>query len=184
MAPNKFCTPEDLKHPVAIAVLPLREDAIKSANKYAKDMVALVRRELKAAGNDLNVAAPYRGGLSELRRYNLFSGLTKWRKGSISAGEPCLVDVKPELVRRFLKQAEERAANQYDTFVKKLVDKIGPAKSAKLEGNHIWGYSYLTVTKSKGTSEIWHTKQITNVSKLGLYFPQWPSRKVKKKGLL
>lgn len=179
--PNKYCSQAELQHPVAVAVLPLRADAIKFARKYARLQVAEVRRELAKVGNDLKKAAPWSGGMDGYERYSLFTRLTKWRKSSITGHEPCLVDVKTALVSRFLRDAGEAAADQYDRFVKKMIDKVGPAKKAVLEGNHVWGYSYLTVTKRDGAIEIWHTRQITNVSKLGLHFPQWPSRKVKNK---
>ena len=86
--------------------------------------------------------------------------------------------VSSKKVAKFIVDAQNEAARQYDLFVAKLVLKIGKAESATLEGNHVWDHSTLTVVKA-GNTERWNTKQIWNVSKLGKDFPQWPTRKLK-----
>jgi len=184
-------TPMDkyLSHPVALAVEPLRADAIKSAEDKANATVEYVRKALAEAGNDINAVAPYPPGTNYgsrenyhrmLAKYRLFSSLAKWRKSTYNPFDgPCLADVAPEAVARMIKNYREAAVAQYDMFIAKLVNKIGPATSATLSGNHIWGWSFLTVTLPSGETQVWKTMQISNVSKLGKYFPQWPSRKVK-----
>lgn len=173
---------------IAMAVLPLREDAITSAEKYATDTVENVRKNLAAVNWDMDKVAPYPARnllhyeeIIARHKHNLYSGLVTWREGSRSfnSKEPLYVDMKPEYCERFIKRRMEEAAEQYDLFVMKLEKKIGEVESAKLEGNHVWGYSFLKVVKPDGTQETWKTQQIGNVSKLGNHFPQWPSRKVK-----
>jgi hypothetical protein len=177
----------DAKHPVALAIEPLRVEAVDRAEKNARETVERVRKQLSEAGNDLNVAAPYpdrevrrHERESALRRYYLFGSLTTWRKGGRSGGEPILADVVDEKVEEFVRKAKIAAADQYDLFVVKLCQKIGDCESATIEGSHVWGHSFLTVEKKSGR-EIWKTQQIINTSKLGTAFNQWPSRIVKSK---
>jgi len=85
-----------------------------------------------------------------------------------------------EKIAEFVSKAVEAAGAQYTAFIAKLEDKVGAHTAATLEGSHVWGYSFLTVTKADGAVEVWKTQQITNVSVHGLLFNQWPSRKVKK----
>jgi hypothetical protein len=180
------------KHPVARAVEPLREAAVERAAEYAREQVAAVRKELKAAGNDLNVCAPYprSGSLSRNdwlhahRKYTLFGALCKWRKSTISMNEPRLADVDPELVKRFIDEAKKDAAWEYDAFIVKLCRKVneyGPCKRAKVadDNTNVWGRSYLYVTLATGEEQAWLTQQIINVSKLGRPFNQWPTRLMK-----
>ncbi len=176
----------DIANPIAAAVLPLRDEAMTRAEQYAREIVASVREQLKAAGNDLNVAAPYPHSrmsrneyMAKMHKYQLFSTLTKWREGSHRHHEPCFVDVDSNYVARFVKEAREDAAAQYDLFIMKLIAKIGDVETASLNGNHVWSYSFLTVSKARSVIEIWKTQQIMNVSKLGKVFAQWPTRKVK-----
>lgn len=117
--------------------------------------------------------------MRQLGVYNLFASLTRWRSGSVGMNDPMMADVVPEKVEKFVKEAEEDAAKEYDLFVAKLEEKIGACVSAELAGNHVWSHSILTVTKQDGTGERWKTQMILNVSKYGKVFNQFPTRKVK-----
>ena len=171
--------------PIAIAVMPLKADAMTKAEQYAQSVVARVTTELAAVGGDIGKAAPTMRSfnasrvayLASQRRYALFHTLCRVRAHTV--GTPAIADVDPECVTRFIQQHREIAAAQYDAFVTKLEAKIGPTLKAKLEGNHVWGYSLLRVQTQAGELQTWKTQQITNVSKLGNYFPQWPSRQVR-----
>jgi hypothetical protein len=174
------------KHPVALAVEPTRQKAVDAAAAEAKKIVAKVREELKASGFDLLVCAPYPNSgmgratyMTAQAKYQLFSSLTKWRKGTYSPREPHLADVTPELVAKFIAKAKERAAIDFDAFIVKLVQKIGACKKAELTGDFVWSYSFLAVDKVGGVREVWKTQQIINVSKLGRLFNQWPTRLMK-----
>ena len=176
----------DATHLVAIAVLPLRVEAVKRAKIEALKIIAEVTAELEQAGNDLNIAAPYPStqALSDFKwheahnKYKLFSGLCEWRQSSYRMHEPHYADVSQERIAKFIRYAEEDAAAQYDSFIKKLITKIGNVKTAILRGDHVWSYSILNVELPDGTVQSWKTQQIVNVSKLGKLFNQWPSRKV------
>jgi hypothetical protein len=175
-------------NPIEAVVLPLKAEAMDKAEQFARDTIAGVRKLLLAASNDLRVAAPYPDSLRmnriaymvALGQYQLFQQLTTWRKSSISHHEPCFADVDDKKCEVYIKEARENAAFQYDAFVAKLNKKIGEALTARLEGNHVWGYSFLFVTTGHG-SECWKTQQIINCSKLGKIFNQFPTRKVKEK---
>lgn len=173
---------------IAMAVLPLREDAISSAEKHAKNTIENVRKNLAGVDWDMDKVAPYPAHnlnhyeqITARYRYNLYSSLITWREGSRSfnSKEPKYVDMNPQSCKRFITRAMETAAEQYDLFVMKLEKKIGEVSEARLEGNHVWSHSFLKIVKPDGTQETWKTQQIENVSKLGNYFPQWPSRKMK-----
>lgn len=175
-------------NPIETVVAPLKSEAMDRAEQYAKEVVATVRKELKAAGNDLHICAPYPDHkvifgrfefINAARKYDLFQKLCTWRRSGIPAFEPCLADVDSNHVAKFIKDARKDAALQYDLFVEKLCTKIGAVTKAELAGNHVWSFSFLTVTKANGSKEVWKTQQIMNVSKLGKVFAQWPTRKVR-----
>ena len=111
--------------------------------------------------------------------YKLFRSLTTWRKSSISMHEPEMADMDAAKAEEFVKEAKEDAAYQYEQYVAKLNKKIGPTKSATLEGNHVWGYSFLRVVTASGEKQTWKTQTIINQSKLGKVFNQFPTRKIK-----
>lgn len=175
--------------PIEAAVAPLKSEAIDRAEKDARETVEKCRQELEAAGGNLSQVAPYPNyqklGYGTMAyaladyRYRLFSAITKWRKASYSSREDHYGDINPAMVEKFVARRKAEAGEQYDAFVAKLISKIGNAKTAEIAGTHVWGFSILTVTKLDGTVERWKTQQIVNVSKLGKYFNQWPTRKVK-----
>ncbi len=174
------------RHPVGAAIFPLKVEAIEAATKAANEAIEKVRAALEAAGWNLDLVAPYPkswGAAPDaykraLARHNHFANITRSVSGSRRSGEPDIRVMDEKLCARRVRQWEEAAAFQYDTFICKLVSKIGQCDTAKLTGSHVWGFSVLTVTKG-AVVELWKTQQIVNVSKLGLYFPQWPTRLLK-----
>lgn len=173
-------------NPIEAAVLPLKRDAEDRAEQYAKQTIESVRKELEANANDIHIVAPYpdskQAGLAwhaAHAKYQMVSGITVWRPDqTVRLHGPCYVDLDAKLCAKFVQEAREDAADQYDKFVQKLNKKIGPAKTARLEGNHVWNYSHLFVETASG-AEIWKTQMIINQSKLGKVFNQFPTRKVK-----
>jgi hypothetical protein len=99
---------------------------------------------------------------------------------SIWNDKPQFVTINNEGIERIVSAARTDASAQYIAFVAKLIKKIGDdVVDANLSGSHVWGYSYLTITRASGSKECWKTQQILNVSVLGTVFNQWPTRKVK-----
>lgn len=179
-------TPEITNHPVAKAVEPIRKDAIERAEKLALKRLAEVEESLKKCGWDCNQAAPFPYDLPagsiprELAadKYHFYTQVTKVISSTGKRGAPVIVQLSKEGCERFVWLQKEKAASRYDSFVAKLVNKIGACDDATLDGNHVWGFSILTVHKGKDV-EKWKTQEIVNRSVYGLYFNQWPSRKVK-----
>jgi len=185
---------EALKDPnnlIAVAVMPQKKKAQDRAEQFAKERVAFVKSELEKNGWDINAAAPRPRSMgmgrvqymaAAAKRY-MFASVVKSRVSYLSMNAPDFVDMNKERIAKFIADARKSAAEEYDMFVMKLNGKIGAVKSAKLEGDHVWGFSFLTVQpKDKGRKEeIWKTQMILNVSKLGKAFNQFPTRKVNKK---
>lgn len=178
-----------MTHPVATAVEPLKADAMQSARARAEEQIARVLVALAEVNWDAEKVAPYPRSstmsrndyLAAKRKYYLFRQLTGNANphGSRHMHDPDLVKRDPAREARFIQEAQELAATQYELFVAKLINKIGECTAAALQGNHVWSHSILLITKADGSTERWKTQQIWNVSKLGLHYPQWPSRKVK-----
>lgn len=170
---------------IEAVVMPLKIDAMERAEKYAREAITEARKELSAADNDIHKVAPYPSGASanfhgQLAKYRFFTAITKWRDNQrVGLNTPCFVDVDSNYVAKYVKEAREDAAFQYEAFVAKLNKKIGPAKTARLDGNHVWSHSFLHVVTESGDAQIWKTQTIMNQSKLGKIFPQFPTRKVK-----
>lgn len=169
------------------AVMPLKKDAIKRAEQESLKIIEKVRKALEEAGNDLQIVAPYpdsmRMGRNEFMavqsKYKIYRYLTQNRGCTRRPKEPEYADMCQEYIDRFIEESKETAAFQYDTFVVKLIGKIGDVTKADLDGNHVWGYSFLNVVLPSGENQKWKTQQIVNISKLGRLFNQWPTRKVK-----
>lgn len=177
------------KEPVGAAVHPVKANAIEAAEVEARKVVAKVAAELEGADWNVDAVAPYPRALHETResyrrkeaKYRLFHSITRSTcKGSRRPGEPNTVEIALDRVETFVNETREQAALDYDAFIVKLVAKIGAgAVDAKLDGNHVWGHSILTVTKEDGTTERWFTQQITNYSVYGRPYAQWPTRRKK-----
>jgi hypothetical protein len=176
--------------PVGRALHAGKAEAVKAAGERAQKTVDRVREALAEHGWDVNAAAPYPWSLhgyeadAAREKANLYGRLTKDdpAKGYQSRGmgnPPHFVVMDPKGVANYISWREREAATYYDAFIVKMVAKVGEVRDASIEGSHVWSFSILTVTLADGTIERWKTQEITNYSKLGLAFPQWPSRKLK-----
>jgi hypothetical protein len=176
-------------HPVYNAVMPLKREAMEFAEKNARERVAKMLAKLEAAGWDAQIVAPFPNSLRTTReqyragtaKYYAYRSIVRHAQATRRMNDPEIVVASAERIAKFVSDAMEFAAYQYDSFVFKLVGKIGDCDTATLDGSHVWGESFLTVAKGE-TVELWKTQQIYNCSKLGKWFPQWPSRKVKGRG--
>lgn len=98
-----------MKNPIEAAVAPLKISAVNAAEVYANNVVARVRKDLEAAGNDMDKCAPYPSSLKMSRfeymqaqsKYQLFAAVTKGRQVSRSMNEPNLRDMCPERIAHF-----------------------------------------------------------------------------------
>jgi hypothetical protein len=167
------------------AVAPLKNDAIKRAEEKGQAMIARHLENLEKAGWDLNVAAPWPHTRMDRKSYKEKMALHDMIRRLTSSNNPIRGINDPDIRIRnrqaeqcLLDQIKQHAAFDYEKFVAKLIKKIGDVDAATLTGNHVWGYSLLTVQKGDQT-EHWRTQQIINVSVLGKVFNQWPTRKVK-----
>lgn len=177
--------------PIGRAVFPLKVEAVKRGAEQARTVVASVAADLEKHGWDIQQAAPYpssRGGIGKAaydqarRKYDLYGSVVEDDKAANNmhrVNSPRIVKMSEKRIERFIENAEAASAGQYDAFVMKMNIKVGECLTATLNGNHVWGYSFLTVEKADGTSERWKTQQIVNYSVYGLPYNQWPSRKVK-----
>lgn len=167
------------KHPITVCLEPLKTEAVARAEKEAIAFIERVKVAVAAAGYDLRVYAPNAAhDIGMYLKRLTAERLTEWTQSTYRHNEPMLVRFVPEKIAKFVKDAKEDAAVAYDLFVMKMVTKCGTVDAAEIEGNHVWGYSILTVTKGDAV-ERWKTQQIVNVSKHGLLFNQWPSRKIR-----
>lgn len=173
--------------PVGAAVAPLKDQAMQSAKEEVEAYIQRISAALKKAGNDLDVAAPYPDHKKisveeyhkQMNRYSTFRKLTQSREAYRKREEPNLADMCPDKVLAFTEETMALAAREYEDFVWKLSDKIGPCETATLEGNYVWSFSVLHIVKAGGVKEKWKTQRILNFSKYGLPFNQYPSRKIK-----
>lgn len=174
-----------MKNAVGLAVIPLRNDAQERALVEANKVIEKVRVGLHLReGKRLPYPQSFKMGRNEWfaakAQYDIESRLIeKDGDARVAMGEVQLWKMSAKGIERFIKLAMEDAAARYDAFVAKLVAKVGPVETAVLQGNHVWGHSVLIVTDADGNTTKWKTQQIVNVSKLGLLFHQWPSRKMK-----
>lgn len=172
--------------PIETAVAPMKKDAMERAEKEARAVIARVRDALDAHGWNIRSAAPYPDSFRMSSRdyhiakgkRNLYSMLTTTAEQYAYGAKADIVKLCPVKVERYIQLERDAAAGAYDLFVMKLNRKVGAHVAASIRGNHVWGHSILTVTTPTGVQR-WKTQQIVNVSKLGLLFNQWPSRKIK-----
>jgi hypothetical protein len=183
----------DAAHPVAVAVEPLRNDAMKAARDSMTAYLDKLSAKLAECGMDREIAAPFpkSGRMSRndyliaKARYDIVRQISKAApspSGFYHSHRPGTPDVgvfDDVGFARLVHRAGEEASFSYTMFICKLIKKIGDCASATLDGSHVWGYSVLTATLADGTVQRWKTQQILNVSVLGKLFNQWPSRIVK-----
>jgi hypothetical protein len=174
--------------PVGLALHPQKAEAVAYAREDAQKVIDRVYKELRAANFDVDVAAPYPNSRTDGQsvfkqkraKYGLFRALTeKATDGYRLRGEPNLVTLSNDGCSRFIEQSAQDAALQYDSFICKLVSKVGEVTGASIIGDHVWGWSILTVTKADGSEQKWKTQQIRNYSVYGTPYLQWPTRIIK-----
>jgi hypothetical protein len=170
--------------PVGRALMPQKVDAVRSAAEDAQRVIDRVMADLEKHGWDINAAAPrpstwaanYKAASA---KRGLYSRLSESLDNRYRTSGPDIVKADPKGHLRFISDAEQDAALQYDAFICKMVGKVGEVTDATIEGEHVWGHSILTVTLPSGEVQRWKTQQIVNYSVYGTPYLQWPSRIVK-----
>lgn len=172
--------------PIEQAVAPLKDAAVDRARTEATKLIERLLKKLAENGWDLNLVAPVPRSSLSRQDYirarstrDLYQSITTHTQTSRRPSEPDIRARSADAESRFIQESVKDAAFQYDLFVAKLVKKIGAVQSARLQGDHVWGHSILTVVLDKGEVQRWKTQQIVNVSSLGKLFNQWPTRKVR-----
>lgn len=199
MTPKKATKVRDMyaqyrAHPVAVAIDPLRVDAMDYVEKMFRERVAAFAKRVETETNERDVLCPspderkYWNKLSNAKYHQMLADrafmhsitriLPKVKQYDYKEPQRCEID--PEAVEKAVRDEREMASLQYDMFIVKLIGKIGDCLTAEIDGNHVWGLSRLTVHKVGDVKEIWKTQQIYNRSSLGKWFPQWPSRQINK----
>lgn len=176
---------EITKSGIALAVEPLRAEAVERAVNFAKETIAKMTANLEAAEWDLNVVAPYPNSgvgrptyMSMNAKRNMYRILFEMNPTNGNRpSDPIFMLRDEESEARFVKMAAESASLEFDAYVAKLVAKVGEHSTARVTGS-LWNYSILTVETPEGEQR-WKTQQILNVSKLNKVFNQYPTRKIK-----
>jgi hypothetical protein len=167
------------------AVAPLKAEAIEKAAEFALAHFNRVMQKMTESDWDLNVYAPrlhyydYQYKSRQREREFVTTLFDYDYERNMHSDKHQFFKFSTERRDRFIQDARDGAAAQYDAFVEKLIVKVGEVDSAVLHGNHVWGYSILEVRKGE-VVERWKTQQIVNFSKYNKVFNQWPTRKVKK----
>ncbi len=176
-----------------------------AAYKYRLDQL---KKTLDAANGDINKTHPYpsssqsrKSYVQAKNEYSFAHAVTEepplgkapydeWvsygggekfltRRQSYMVGAPRYVQMKQSAYDSSEKNAIRDANVEVDSYICKLVGKIGKEKdicSVAYEGR-LWFGSLLTVDCAD-EKQVWKTKCILNVSVLGNVFNQWPTRRV------
>jgi len=187
--------------PVAIAVEPLRVDAMKEAKTEALAEIKAIMDKIETIGGkfketfDINAIAKrpdwFKAKTHDEKK--AYEAACNWRgevhkvssdidtqKYYRDDSEKRMVKIDADKIAQYVVRAQEEAALDFESFVYKLVDKVGPHKGADLSPMQgVWTHSLLSVTKKDGTVQKWETKRIINRSCLGKLFFQWPTRLMK-----
>ena len=175
-----------MKNLIEEALKPMKVEAMRNAEVEARRTIARVHGLLEESCWNLDVVAPFPKSTMDKASYrkalakrSLFKSLTVAAQTSRSMTDPDFRKPSQELQHRFIVEAEQATAAEFDSFVTKLTAKIGECTSCQHSAGATWSFSILTITKPNGKVERWQTQQIINVSKLGKLFNQWPTRKLK-----
>ena len=167
-------------------VEPLKQKSIDAAVAYMKNRIDHCLNILEAADWDINAVAPratYSMGDEEHRaasaKRNFFERITKRDHNRFITSGVDTVFKNETGADRVFSEVAVMAGESFDSYVAKLNLKVGEHDDATMElVNGLWTESLIKITKGDKV-EKWKTKVITNFSKHGLAFNQWPTRMVK-----
>lgn len=157
----------------------IRKEYVQVATQRTKEFVKMKLADLKNQGNDLSKLLPKNIRTGEGKQLSiLYNMITKQKGKRVSLRDPDIRMVDKKGVDRYVKIGTQQAEDNFDAFVNKMVEKVGPVKKADLTGQ-IWTNALLTVTTKDNKTEKWKTQIILNFSKYGKMFNQFPTRKQK-----
>lgn len=177
---------------IAAAIEPLKAFAIQRAETMMRDRIERVLAKIAEAGDDKNAVYPYPTSNMSTEEYRAmqadhnFAGRITTYHSTKSNGiggfrGPSYVERWDEGIERVMKEVRKMAAESFEAYAAKLTNKIGDGiTSAVTHQRNLWIDSDLVVTRTDGSVEVWNTKIITNYSRYGLAFNQFPTRKVKR----
>ena len=176
---------------IAKATQPLKEEALRETQKKADAFAASIKRELEEHNFDVSAIVPPLPSLGRnvdvwSPEYKEYQNRKKTRDAERNVYLQFLkrdadgYSWSSQLEDHYVQVCLEGVAQQYDSFVAKMNHKIENPVAAEFAWvRNVWGDSRLLVTLADGTKELWQTKIILNVSKLGKLFNQWPTRRLK-----
>lgn len=174
-------------HPVYAAVAPMKSAALDKAEEVAREVVAEAIRTLAAADWNLDAVAPRGDARMDGKHRYRSKNMLRQFYSSLAAvdrkrypnrhNDPYYLERDEARELKFIRERREAAGLSFDSYVVKLLGKVGDCDAAEVTGR-LWLGSTLTVTKGAAV-ERWHTQQIINRSGLGTLFNQWPTRKQK-----
>lgn len=168
---------------------PMRASTIEVAENRTRARANAVYSRLVACGWDILAAYPLPNANMSRDAYQMANAAHLFARSvtrivapnkSRRVGEPLIVAAC--LASLDLVVADERRAadEAFDSYLIKLAGKTGPVASATLNASggpeNVWTYSVLKVTRPDGSTAVYTTQRIINVSKLGKLFYQWPTR--------
>ena len=165
---------------------PSRQAAQDHAEQVTLRRANSVFDHIATNGGDLLAAYPRANGKMSRMGYQMASAAHAFAQSVTKEvgpstrrhGDPIPVVPCYDKLTRVVAAERESAGLQFDAYVVKLASKTGPVVNAKVvtAGAGVWESSVLVVERPDGTSAAFITKRITNVSKLGKLFHQWPTR--------
>lgn len=176
--------------PVAIAVEPLRVDAMREAKEDKEKEIQAVWDKMDTGGNafDINAVAPEPEWSLRRTDKKKYEDMQQWnsevreitRKTDPEKYYSTERIICEDAISHLVLREQQMAAHQYEAFVYKLVAKIGETVDASLmPHNGLWENSVLVVRLPSGEVQNWKTTRIINRSCLGKLFFQWPTRLMK-----
>lgn len=173
---------------IAQAVQPLKQASVDAA--IARTIASHKSIIEKLSQHGYNIDAAYPRPSTNMSRaayqaaYDLrcaVEAIVDFEKSTYRLNEVRIVKVSADKIIYELEQTTLNAEASFDAYVTKLNIKVGTgivdAQMGYVKG--VWSNSNLIVTKNDGSREVWNTKCIINRSKLGRWFNQFPTRKLK-----
>lgn len=174
---------------IANAVQPLKKASVDAAIGRTIAFHKSIIEKLIQHGFNIDVAYPRPSHNMSRSTYQAaydlrcaVESIVDFEKTTYRLDEIRIVKVSADKIIYELEQATLDAEASFDAYVEKLTEKVGSgvidAHMEYVKG--LWSNSNLTIYKADGIKEVWNTKCIVNRSKLGRFFNQFPTRKLKR----